>query len=79
MTTDPMPPRQDATDDAVRDLIEYLVLAGTVDGELNSVLASIRRLILALLVAEEAAGGLTPYRRRLLEQMRASAQAVDPA
>ncbi len=72
MTTDATPPRQDATDEAIHDLLEYLVLTGTVEGELNAVLTAIRRVILALLVAEEAAGGLTPYRRTLLDQMRAS-------
>jgi hypothetical protein len=79
MTSDATPPRQDATDDAVHDLIEYLVLTETVEGELNTVLAAIRRVVLALLVAEEAAGGLTPYRRRLLEQMRAPGPPADAA
>jgi hypothetical protein len=71
MTTDAMPPRQDATDEAIHDLLEYLILTETVEGELNTVLKALRRVILALVVAEEAAGGLTPYRRSLLDQMRA--------
>ncbi len=51
-------------------MLEYLSLTGMVEGQLNEVMSSMRHVVLALLVAEEAAGGLTPYRRAVLEQMR---------
>jgi hypothetical protein len=70
MDANALPPRQDATDDAVHEVLEYLTLTGMVEGGLNEVLSAIRHVVLALLVAEEAAGGLTPYRRSALDQMR---------
>jgi hypothetical protein len=72
MSTEPLPPRQDETDAAIHELLEYLTLSGIVEGEVNAIRPAISRVILALLVADEAAGGLTPYRRSLLNQLRAS-------
>jgi hypothetical protein len=83
MGTNELPPRQDAVDEAVHELLEYLTLAQFVEGELNTIAPAIRRVILALLVAEDSAGHLTPYREHLLGRMRASnpraGSAVDPA
>jgi hypothetical protein len=70
MSANDEPGRQDQTDEAVHEVLEYLALSDMVEGELNAVAPSIRRIILALLVADEAAGALTPYRAYLLSEMR---------
>jgi hypothetical protein len=44
-----------------------------VEGELNAVAPAMRHVILALLIAEESAGTLTPYRAYLLAEMRGAA------
>jgi hypothetical protein len=79
MSTNLPPPGQNETDAAIHALLEYLTLSDIVEGELNAVNPAIWRVILALLVAEEAAGGLTPYRRSLLDQLRASPPPVGTA
>lgn len=83
MGTSELPPRQDAVDDAVRELLEYVTLSDLVEGELNAITPDIRRVIVALLAAEDAADRLTPYRKELLDRIRTAsprdAAAADPA
>jgi hypothetical protein len=64
------------TDQAVRDVLDYLALERLVEGELSSLEAAVRRVLLAMLVLEESAGSLTPYRQNVLREMRKSG---DPA
>ncbi len=71
MDASSLPPREDETDRAIHDLLVYLVLTDVVEGDLNAIAPAIRRVVLELLLREEAAGALTPYRRHLLEVLRA--------
>jgi hypothetical protein len=67
------PERRDGTDEAIHELLEYLTHSFVVEGELNAVAPAMRHVILALLIAEESAGTLTPYRAYLLAEMRGAA------
>jgi hypothetical protein len=64
------PAPQDATDEAVSQLLEYLALSGAVDAEMEGIRPPLRRVVLELLVADEAAGRLTPFRAAVLAFLR---------
>ncbi len=66
------PDPQDELDRALARLLEYLALAGMVEGELNAALPSMNKVIVALLASQESQGLLSPYRRSLLDRIRAA-------
>ncbi len=68
------PPPQDELDEALAMLLEYLALSGMVEGELNAAAPSLNTVIVALLACQEAQGRLSPYRRSLLERIRAAGE-----
>lgn len=67
------PKAEDDLDKALGKILEYLALSGMVEGELNVVGPAINKVIVALLVSQEAQGKLSPYRERLLQRIRAGA------
>ena len=64
------PAPRDATDEAVYQLFEYLALSGAIEAELEGIRPAIRRVVLELLVADEAADRLTPFRAAVLEYLQ---------
>lgn len=73
MSTSQRPPLEDDLDRDLNTAVEYLTLSYLAD-ELNVIAPPLRRIVVALLAAEEAQGRLSPYRRYLLDLLR-SAQA----
>lgn len=63
----------DDLDKAIGKVLEYLALSSMVEGELNVVGPAINKVIVALLVSQEAQGQLSPYREGLLQRIRAGA------
>ena len=62
---------QDDLDRALAEVLEYLALSGMVEGELNAAAGPMNKVIVALLVSEEAQDGLSAYRQNLLQRIRA--------
>jgi hypothetical protein len=69
MSTSERPPLEDDLDRDLNTAVEYLTLSYLAD-ELNVIAPPLRRIIVALLAAEEAQGRLTPYRRYLQGLLR---------
>jgi hypothetical protein len=64
------PAPRDPTDEAIAQLLEYLALSGAVEAELEGLRPAIRRVIVSLLVADEAADRLTPFRTAVLASLQ---------
>lgn len=66
-----LPTPQDPTDEAVFRLFEYLALSSAVEPELEGLRPAIRRVLLELLIADEASERLTSFRASVLAFIRA--------
>lgn len=74
MPTTDTPRPEDDLDRALAEVLEYLALSGMVEGELNAATPPMNRLIVALLVSQEAQSTLSAYRRYLLGRIRAAGE-----
>ena len=66
---------QDDLDKALRDVMEFLAISVMAEGEWNAMRAPLMRVIVALLVSQEAQDLLSPYCRHLLDTLRAAGTA----
>jgi hypothetical protein len=78
MSTAEAPRPQDDLDRALAEVLEYLALSGMVEGELNAVVRPMNRIVVALLASQESQGGLSAYRRHLLQRIRAAGEPEPP-
>jgi hypothetical protein len=66
---------QEDLDKALRDVMEFLAISVMAEGEWNAMRAPLMRVIVALLVSQEAQDLLSPYRGHLLDILRAAGTA----
>jgi hypothetical protein len=66
---------QDDLDKALRDVMEFLAISVMAEEEWNAMRAPLMRVIVALLVSQEAQDLLSPYCRHLLDTLRAAGTA----
>jgi len=66
---------QDDLDKALRDVMEFLAISVMAEEEWNAMRAPLMRVIVALLVSQEAQDLLSPYCRHLLDILRAAGTA----
>src|SRR3990172_7774253 len=71
MSTSERPPLEDDLDRDLNLVVEYLTLSYLAD-ELNVIAPPLRRIVVALLAAEEAQGRPSPFRRDLLDPLRSA-------